>query len=171
MQIDIPNKVKKATDDWNAGIVYEQPTIVGAIMESDLSAEEKKPERVAHDALAVVGAGTETTAWALAVITYHLKMMPEILNKLTDELQQAVPDPKRKSIWRITRLGYSICLFATHRSAFLDDLGETPLPICCHPRRPQAVARGIRAYSSDTYRGNSLLPRSMARKGNSLHSS
>lgn len=99
MQIDIPNKVKKATDDWNAGIVYEQPTIVGAIMESDLSTEEKKPERVAHDALAVVGAGTETTAWALAVITYHLKMMPEILNKLTDELQQAVPDPKRKSIW------------------------------------------------------------------------
>ncbi|KAK6218825.1 hypothetical protein LQW54_002751 [Pestalotiopsis sp. IQ-011] len=94
MQMDIPNKVKKATDDWNAGIVYEQPTIVGAIVESDLSAEEKKPERVAHDALAVVGAGTETTAWALAVITYHLKLMPEILNKLTDELQQAVPDPK-----------------------------------------------------------------------------
>jgi cytochrome P450 len=96
MQIDIPDKVKKAIDDWHAGIVYERPTIVGAIMESDLSAEEKKPERVADDALAVVGAGTETTAWALAVMTYHLKTRPEVLDKLTREIQEVVHDSRRK---------------------------------------------------------------------------
>lgn len=98
MQIDIPNKVKKTTDDWNNGVIYERPTIVEAVMESDLSAEEKRPEMVAHEALAVVGAGTETTAWAFAVMTYHLKTMPEVLAKLTDELQQAILDPKRKSL-------------------------------------------------------------------------
>ncbi|KAF3024908.1 hypothetical protein E8E14_012819 [Neopestalotiopsis sp. 37M] len=101
MQIDIPDKVKKAIDDWHAGIVYERPTIVGAIMESDLSAEEKKPERVADDALAVVGAGTETTAWALAVMTYHLKTRPEVLDKLTREIQEVVHDSRRLPSWTV----------------------------------------------------------------------
>lgn len=57
MQIDIPNRVKKTIDDKSAGITYERPTIVGAIIESELSEAEKKPSRVSDDALAVMAAG------------------------------------------------------------------------------------------------------------------
>lgn len=45
------------------------------------------------EATALLGAGTVTTSWTLAVITYHLLNKPELLAKLTRELEQAVEDP------------------------------------------------------------------------------
>lgn len=60
MQIDIPNRVQKAIEDRDAGIMYERPTIMGGKLDSDLSPDEKRPTRVANDALAVVGAGVRT---------------------------------------------------------------------------------------------------------------
>lgn len=60
MQIDIPDQVNKTVDGQKAGIVYERPTILGAILDSELSPEDKTPPRIADEALAVVGAGVST---------------------------------------------------------------------------------------------------------------
>lgn len=99
MKIDIPNKVKKTKSELDAGIRHERPTVFGSLLESDLELLEKQPRRLADEATAVVGAGTETTSWALAIITYHLLTKPELLAKLTEELNGAVSDSKHLPTW------------------------------------------------------------------------
>lgn len=63
MQIDVPNMVKKTTEDLKAGVVYPRPIFVKALMDSNLSKEEKSPDRIYAEVLGILGAGTETTAW------------------------------------------------------------------------------------------------------------
>lgn len=102
LQIDIPARVNKTKTDLDAGIVYDQPTIFGDLLQSDLLHEsEKKPQRLAEEAIAVVGAGTETTSWALAVITFHLLSQPEALAKLRAELSEVVDDPRHLPPWTV----------------------------------------------------------------------
>ncbi|KAH6974432.1 cytochrome P450 [Ilyonectria sp. MPI-CAGE-AT-0026] len=99
LKIDIPNKVKKTKSELDAGIRHERPTVFGSLLESDLELLEKQPRRLADEATAVVGAGTETTSWALAIITYHLLTKPDLLAKLTGELNGAVSDSKHLPTW------------------------------------------------------------------------
>ncbi|KAH7128017.1 cytochrome P450 [Dactylonectria estremocensis] len=101
LKIDIPNKVKKTKCELDVGIRHERPTVFGSLLESDLELLEKQPLRLANEATAVVGAGTETTSWALAIITYHLLTKPELLEKLTHELNEVVSDPKSLPTWTI----------------------------------------------------------------------
>ncbi|WYZ35865.1 hypothetical protein EsH8_X_000512 [Colletotrichum jinshuiense] len=99
LKIDIPNKVKRTKTELDAGIRHERPTVFGSLLESDLEFLEKNPQRLADEAAAVVGAGTETTSWALGVITYHLLTKPELLVKLQKELNSVVDDPKHLPSW------------------------------------------------------------------------
>ncbi|KAK1707210.1 cytochrome P450 [Colletotrichum lupini] len=99
LKIDIPNKVKHTKAELDAGIRHERPTVFGSLLESDLELLEKNPQRLADEAAAVVGAGTETTSWALGVITYHLLTKPHLLKKLQDELKAVVDDPKHLPGW------------------------------------------------------------------------
>lgn len=101
MQIEMPRRIEKIREGQRAGVLYERPTIIGAILHSDLSDKEKSTSRVADEALAVVAAGTETTSWALTVMTYHLLSNPEILERLTQELQRTVNDPRRLPSWTV----------------------------------------------------------------------
>lgn len=101
LQIDMPARVLQAQADLDAGIVYERPTIFGELLKSDLEVLEKGPQRLADEAAAVLGAGTETTSWALSVITYHLLTQPEILAKLTAELQTVAKDPQNLPGWLV----------------------------------------------------------------------
>lgn len=63
MQIDIPDQVQKTTERRKAGIVYERPTVIEALLDSELSPEDKTPPRIADEALAVVGAGVSTSPY------------------------------------------------------------------------------------------------------------
>lgn len=63
MQIDIPKLVKKTIHSINSGIVYQRPILVGALLDSNLSKEDKSFDRIYAESLALLGAGTETTAW------------------------------------------------------------------------------------------------------------
>lgn len=63
MQIDLPNMVTKTTEDLKAGVVYPRPIFVKALLDSNLSKEEKSPDRIYAEVLGILGAGTETTAW------------------------------------------------------------------------------------------------------------
>lgn len=69
MQVDIPKLVTKTINNLNAGIVYPRPVLVGALIGSSLSEEEKAPERISAETLSILGAGTETTAWSVLVFS------------------------------------------------------------------------------------------------------
>jgi cytochrome P450 len=65
------------------------PTIFHDILKSDLAPHEKTPDRLWQEGQTFVAAGTETTAWALTVITFYLLQSPEKLQRLRDELKEA----------------------------------------------------------------------------------
>jgi cytochrome P450 len=69
------------------------PTLFHELLQNDVPASEKSVSRLVQEAQIVVSAGTETTAWCLSVITFHLLSNPAILQKLRTELEQAIPDP------------------------------------------------------------------------------
>jgi cytochrome P450 len=99
MYMTIPGHLKKTRADLDAGIQYGRPTVFGTLLESELEEDEKTSERLAAEAVAVVSAGTETTSWALAVITFHLLDKPRLLEKLTQELRNGVEDPSHLPAW------------------------------------------------------------------------
>jgi cytochrome P450 len=101
LQIDMPARVRQAKADLDAGITYDRPTIFASLLQSDLEIMDKEPQRLADEAAAVVGAGTETTSWALSVMTYHLLTKPELLGKLTAELNTVITDPQQLPDWTV----------------------------------------------------------------------
>ena len=70
-----------------------QDTIFNALLESDLPPEELSLPRLQHEAISVVGAGLETTKWALTVGCFHILDNPPVLSRLRAELMSAIPDP------------------------------------------------------------------------------
>lgn len=63
------------------------PTIFHEIQESSLPLDEKSFSRLWQEGQTMVGAGTETTAWALSVATVHVLSKPNIRSKLLAELK------------------------------------------------------------------------------------
>lgn len=82
MQIDIPKLVTKTTEDLKAGVDYPRPIFVKALMESNLSKEDKTPDRMYAEVLGLLGAGTETTAWWVLLQTLMLSDRLLILSSL-----------------------------------------------------------------------------------------
>jgi cytochrome P450 len=68
-------------------------------LESDLPPSEKTLFRLAGEAATLIGAGSETTAWALSVLTVRLLENPEILKKVEGELNSIVKDPTSLPKW------------------------------------------------------------------------
>lgn len=99
MQIDVPNRVAKTIGNLKAGAVYPRPNLVQALLDSNLTQEDKRPERMSAEALGILGAGTETTAWSLTVMSYHILANRDIFEKLSQELKAAIPDPKNLPHW------------------------------------------------------------------------
>ncbi|KAK2601043.1 hypothetical protein N8I77_010521 [Diaporthe amygdali] len=91
MQIDLPASINQTKANVEAGLIRsdKRPTIFGSLLlEEELESTEKGTKRLAAECFAVVGAGTETTASVLAVITYHMLTKPHLLAKLMAELEQ-----------------------------------------------------------------------------------
>ena len=82
------NAIKEGTNEKS------QSTIFHHLIESkDIPDSEKANDRLIQEAQVVVSAGTETTAWAMSVLTFYLLSNPEILGKLRKELEGAITDP------------------------------------------------------------------------------
>jgi cytochrome P450 len=56
---------------------------------------EKSVSHLVQEAQIVVSAGTETASWFLSVITFHLLSNSSILQRLRNELCEAIPDPDK----------------------------------------------------------------------------
>lgn len=78
----------------------EPITILQDLLQSRLPQEEKQPLRVAQEATTVVIAGTHGTSFAIATGIYYLLASPETLQKLRQELTDAIPDPDNPLGWK-----------------------------------------------------------------------
>ena len=86
MQID------NIRDNQDEKIDPEDNIFHGLLNSSILSDADKSTDRLTVEAFVLVGAGLETTATTLAVLTYHLLANPPILRKLKAELKAEIPD-------------------------------------------------------------------------------
>jgi cytochrome P450 len=75
------------------------PTLFNDILQSGLPAEELGVNRLQNEAMGMIGAGVETTKWALSVGCFHIISNPEIKNRLRAELEAAAPDPLHMPPW------------------------------------------------------------------------
>ncbi|KAH8178655.1 cytochrome p450 domain-containing protein [Sarocladium implicatum] len=107
IQIDLPARVWQTKADLDAGKRYERPTVFGDLLQSELEGPEKDPARLADEAVAILGGGTETTTWALTVMTFHLLSKPEMLAKLESELRTVVRNAEHLPPWTtLEKLSY-----------------------------------------------------------------
>ncbi|KAL6240925.1 hypothetical protein RBB50_012184 [Rhinocladiella similis] len=68
-------------------------TVFQALLDSDLPPEEKSADRLQDEGQTIVGAGSETTAKSLAVITFYLCEDKKKLERLREELRTVMPTP------------------------------------------------------------------------------
>ena len=69
-------------------------TVFQALLDSDLPKEEKSLDRLQDEGQTLVGAGSETTAKSLSIITFYLLQDKKKLQRLREELRNAMPTPK-----------------------------------------------------------------------------
>jgi cytochrome P450 len=82
---------RKRSPDYRTTIFHE-------LLENEsLPAREKSMRRLVQEGQIIVSAGTETTAWCLSVLTFHLLSNPTILERLQDELERAIPNPSKST--------------------------------------------------------------------------
>lgn len=77
----------------------QRPTIFFSLLESNLPASEKSIERLSGEAMAVVGAGTETTSFALIVLTFYLLSNTVVRQTLQQELLTVGSGPSDLPSW------------------------------------------------------------------------
>ncbi|KAI0382249.1 putative cytochrome P450 [Hypomontagnella monticulosa] len=101
------------------GKEYDLPaTIFHELMESNLPDKEKTDTRLWQEGQTIVGAGTETTAWTLAVLFFYVLNNRDMYEKLMAELAGAIPDatsrPAYNDLEKLPyliglRLSYGVC--------------------------------------------------------------
>ncbi|KAI1132548.1 putative cytochrome P450 [Nemania abortiva] len=78
----------------------DKTSIFHCILLSDLPESEKDSARLQREAFALLGAGTMTTASALALITYYILADPSIENRLREDLKYITGDfPQKFPQW------------------------------------------------------------------------
>lgn len=71
-------------------------TMFTSLADPTLPPEERTLARLEDEGFVVLGAGTETTAYALGVTLFHLLDNPDILSKLYDEVKTVMPEPSSR---------------------------------------------------------------------------
>ena len=108
-QEDIRHQIRLTQKDIALGKTDSgsERTIFHELLTGDLPEQEKKLERLWQEGQIVIGAGTETTAWALSVILFYVLDDYKILGKLRNELEAAIPDIDERVSWnRLEQLPY-----------------------------------------------------------------
>lgn len=93
LQKDLRAKIARVRSGLEDGEkLPEHPTVFHSLLQSDLPPAEKTNLRLAEEAQLILGAGIETTAWALCQATYYILSDAKVLQTLKSELREAVPD-------------------------------------------------------------------------------
>lgn len=110
-RVGIQVKKIKADPEMMSSIRTEKrrkDTIFAQILSSDLPEHELSDQRLIDEGVLIATAGSETTAWAITITTYHIMKNPNVLKMIRDELNQvAVPGGERIIPWTtLERLPY-----------------------------------------------------------------
>lgn len=97
--VEFPRRFQQAKAEHEAGISKQRQTVFDVLLESDLPEQEKKDKRITGEVVAILLAGTETTSWALTVLTFYILMDRKVLDKLTEELARVVESPSWLPKW------------------------------------------------------------------------
>lgn len=89
MQSDIQVTI----DELNSKTHEPKPALFSTILQSNLRPQDRTAERIAREAMSLLIAGSETTAFTMSTITYHVLANPATRAKLRAALRQAIPDP------------------------------------------------------------------------------
>lgn len=82
-------------------------TVFMEILDSKIPAAHATEIRLQNEAVSVIGAGFETTRWALTVASYHILANSHVLERLRAELEQAIPDSENIPEWsQLSQLPY-----------------------------------------------------------------
>ncbi|KAL1863207.1 hypothetical protein Plec18170_000037 [Paecilomyces lecythidis] len=93
LQTNIANQVKDVQTGTNKSYeAVSHKTIFHDILNSNLPESEKRLDRLAQEGQVVVGAGTETTSWALTVAMFYILENPSIRQRLETELLSLKPN-------------------------------------------------------------------------------
>lgn len=85
----------------------DRNTVFAALLDSDLPPEDKTLRRLHHEAFTVIGAGFDTTRFAMTVASYHILSTPSVYHRLREELKAAIPDPTNMpSLQELEKLPY-----------------------------------------------------------------
>jgi cytochrome P450 len=74
-------------------------TIFHALLDSDLPWQEKTADHLQDEGQVIIAAGSETTAKALSIITFHLLQDRNKLQRLRKELRSVMPTPNSQASW------------------------------------------------------------------------
>jgi cytochrome P450 len=77
----------------------DRGSIFHTLLESDLSPQDKQPERLAREAFVIAAAGGDTTAITISSILYHLIANPATLEHLRRELTSIAGEGQEKFSW------------------------------------------------------------------------
>lgn len=95
-------------------------TIFQELLDSDLPEEEKSADRLQDEGQTLVGAGSETTAKSLSIITFYLLQDKKKLQKLRDELRTVMPTLSTKPSWAaLEQLPYLVRLTSCSAQDFV----------------------------------------------------
>lgn len=98
--------VKKKNQDSDS---YTNDTIFDALVSPSVPPQEKTLDRLEDESALLLGAGTETTARAIAVSMFHLMNNKEMGLKLREELKTVLKTPQSKASWTdLERLPYLV---------------------------------------------------------------
>lgn len=100
----VRNIIKRASKTDTAG----QPrSIFGDLLDANIPAEEKSPQRLAEEAQVIVSAGSTTTAHFLTTTIYHILANEEVHQRLLAELAEAsASSPKPLAMQSFEKLPY-----------------------------------------------------------------
>ncbi|KAL8726449.1 MAG: hypothetical protein Q9181_006046 [Wetmoreana brouardii] len=89
-----------------------RPSIFETLLDSDLPPFDKSVSRLVEDAQTMVGAGSITTSFALALGTYYIASDKAVLEKLTEELEGAMPSAEKiLPLGELERLPYLTAVY------------------------------------------------------------
>lgn len=97
--LEFPRKFQQAKSEHETGIIKQRQSVLNVLLESDLPEHEKTAKRITGEYIAILLTGTETTNWALTVLTFFLLTDREVLKRLTTELKSAVDSPSQLPRW------------------------------------------------------------------------
>jgi hypothetical protein len=112
-QDSVRDAVEPIVNRQDTKMEYSRPTIFHALRDSDLPPEERSLQRLCDEGEIFTGAGSETTAKALATIAFYLLADRATLQLLKDELTRAMPNAAQLISWsELEQLPYLVIFSA-----------------------------------------------------------